>query len=115
MIVRNINQKEVLDKLYRAHGGGVAAMLLDTTVLNGILFLAHGVLKPGKVIEPHVDPYEEIYYVLEGQAVMLVEDEKRRVWRADAIWIPHDSVHGLENDSDEECMILIIAAMPRAT
>lgn len=88
-------------------------MLLDSRVLRGILFLAHGVLKPGKLIEPHVDPYEEIYYVLEGRGVMRVGDEKQGVRRGDAVWIPCGAVHRLENNSDEECVVLVVAAMPR--
>lgn len=114
MIVRNIDQEEVLRGLYSAHGGGAAAMLLDESVLQGVLFLAHGVLQPGNAIEAHVDPYEEIYYVLQGQGVMRVGDEKQRVRRGDAVWIPYGSVHGLENKGDEECIVLVVAAMPRA-
>jgi quercetin dioxygenase-like cupin family protein len=111
MIVRNIEQREVQQGLFRAHGGGVAAMLLDGSVLREILFLAQGVLMPGSIIESHVDPYEEIYYILEGQGLMTVGLEKRRVRRGDAVWIPQGSAHGLENDSGGECSVLVIAGM----
>ncbi len=114
MIVRNIKQKEVLQGLYKAHGDNDAAMLLDSRVLQGILFLAHGVLKPGGMIEAHVDPYEEIYYVLQGEGIMMVEGEKQRVKPGDAIWIPFGSPHSVENDGDEDCVVLVIAAMPRS-
>ena len=113
MIVRNINQKEVRAGLYRAHGGGVAAMLLDETVLQTMLFLAQGELAPGKVLEAHVDPYEEIYYVLQGEGLMMVGDEKQKVRSGDAIWIPYGAVHSLENDGERDCVILVVAAMPQ--
>ncbi|MDY6970950.1 MAG: cupin domain-containing protein [Thermodesulfobacteriota bacterium] len=113
MIVRNMNQEEVLQGLYRAHGGGVAAMLLDSRVLQGILFLAHGILQPGKMLEAHIDPYEEIYYILQGEGIMMVGNEKQRVKSGDAIWLPHGLAHALENDTQEDCIILVIAAMPR--
>jgi len=113
MIVRNIKQEEVLAGLYSAHGGGVAAMLLDSRVLQGMLFLAHGMLKPGKTIEAHVDPYEEIYYVLHGEGLMMVGEDSQRVRCGDAIWIPCGSVHSLMNNGDEDCVILVVAAMPR--
>jgi quercetin dioxygenase-like cupin family protein len=112
MIVRNINQKEVLEGLYRAHGGGIAAMLLDSRVLQGMLFLAHGILKPGKMLEAHIDPYEEIYYVLHGEGLMRVGEERQKVQPGDAVWIPYGSVHSLENDGDQDCVILVAAAMP---
>lgn len=88
-------------------------MLLDSRVLQGILFLAHGILKPGKVIEAHIDPYEEIYYLLEGEGIMMVGGEKQKVKAGDAIWIPYGSAHSLENDGDQDCLVLVIAAMPR--
>jgi len=112
MIIRNIRQEEVLQGLYCAHGGATAAMLLDSSVLQGILFFAHAVLKPGKVIESHVDPYEEIYYLLEGQGVMMVGDEQQKVNVGDTIWLPHGVPHSLVNDGEEDCIILVAAAMP---
>lgn len=112
MIVRNINQKEVPKGLYRAHGGGEAAMLLDSSVLRGMLFLAQGILRPGKMIEAHVDPYEEIYYMLHGEGQMIVGEDRQKVRCGDAIWIPDGSLHSLENDGDKDCAVLIVAAMP---
>jgi quercetin dioxygenase-like cupin family protein len=113
MIVRNMNQEEVLRGLYRAHGGGTAAMLFDDADLQGILFLAQGMLKPGRELEDHVDPYEEIYYVLQGQGRMRVGDDRRVVRPGDAALIPCGAIHGLVNDGSEDCIILVVAAFPR--
>ena len=114
MIIRNVNQKEVLDGLYLAHGGAVATMLFDDSVLEGILFFACALLKPGKTIEAHTDPYEEIYYLLHGQGLMRVGDEEEKVSAGDAIWLPCGLPHGLTNDGNEDCVILVTAAMPQA-
>ena len=114
MIIRNINQKEVLQGLFKAHGGATAAMLLDNRILEGILFLGHGVLKPGKEIEAHVDPYEEIYYILQGEGYMVVGEEGAMVKSGDAIWLPYGLPHSMKNTGDVDCLILIIAAMPRS-
>lgn len=113
MIVRNIKQKEVLETLYKAHGDNDAMMLLDSRVLQGHLFFAHGVLKPGGLISAHVDPYEEIYYVLHGEGIMMVGGEKERVKPGDTIWVPYGSPHSLENDGTEDCVVLVVAALPR--
>jgi hypothetical protein len=40
MIVRNINDKEVLETTYRAHGGAIAQMILDRRTLEKFGFLA---------------------------------------------------------------------------
>ncbi|VBB46284.1 conserved hypothetical protein [uncultured Desulfatiglans sp.] len=113
MIVRNLEHEEVVRSLYRAHGGASAVMLLTSQVLEGMLFFAHAVLKPGKEIEAHVDPYEEIYYILEGEGYMMVGDEGRAVKTGDAIWLPYGVPHSLKNTGDKDCAILVSAAMPR--
>ena len=75
MIVRNIHDKEVLDTTYIAHGGAIAQMILDGRILKEIGFLAIARLAPGRQIEAHVDPMEEIYFVVSGTGQMRVDDE----------------------------------------
>ena len=112
MIIRNINQEVVIQRRYIAHGGATATMLMNSSELQGILFFAHAVLKPGKVIDAHIDPYEEIYYLLQGRGLITVGDEQQRVTAGDAIRLPYGLPHSLANDGDEDCIILVAAAMP---
>lgn len=110
MIVRNSNDEEVLDTTYIAHGGAVARMILDRRTLKEIGFLAIAALAPGKEIETHVDPMEEIYFILSGSGEMRVDNEKRQIGPGDAIWIPAGSEHALMNNGDGECSILVVAS-----
>ncbi|MBW1735795.1 MAG: cupin domain-containing protein [Deltaproteobacteria bacterium] len=110
MIVRNVNDREVLETTYLAHGGAVAQMILDRRTLKEIGFLAIASLKPGKRIEDHVDPMEEIYFVLSGWGEMRVDNEAREIGPGDAVWVPAGAVHGLLNRGYEDCMILVIAS-----
>ena len=110
MIVRNIDHPEVVQSRYTAHGGAAACMLLDSRALKGLLFFAHAVLPPGREIEAHIDPYEEVYYLLAGRGVMTVGDERREVTAGDAIWLPYGIPHSLVNDGDEDCVIVVAAA-----
>jgi mannose-6-phosphate isomerase-like protein (cupin superfamily) len=110
MIVRNLNDKEVLDTTYQAHGGAVAQMVLDRRVLEEIGFLACAKLEKGKEIEIHVDPMEEIYFIMSGEGRMTVGDESRTVVSGDAIWIPAGSPHSLLNTGQEDCSILVVAS-----
>ena len=98
---------------YVAHGGGIAMMLLTNRELDAMLFLADASLAPGKELEAHIDPYEEIYYILEGEGVMTVGDDERRVKKGDAIWIPVGERHSLLNDTDGNTSILVVAAYPK--
>ena len=111
MIVRNFEQNQVQKGLYKAHGGADAAMLLTDQELEGMLFMAHADLEPLKKIEAHIDPYEEIYYILEGKGEMLVGDNTKQVKKGDAIFIPKGDVHALyNNDPKNKLSILVVAS-----
>ncbi len=110
MLVRHISDKEVLDTTYLAHGGAVAQMILDRRNLKEIGFLAIARLEPGKQIEAHVDPMEEIYFVLSGTGDMTVGDETRAVKPGDAVWVPTGDSHALLNTGEEPCVVLVVAS-----
>jgi len=110
MIVRNLKDKEVLDTTYLAHGGAVAQMVLDQRTLREIGFFACATLEPGNKIESHVDPMEEIYFIMSGEGEMHVDDESRKVTPGDAIWIPAGSSHALANTGESLLFILVVAS-----
>ena len=110
MIVRNLEDKEVLKTTYRAHGGAIAQMVLDRRVLKEIGFLACATLEKGKAIESHVDPMEEIYFIMSGEGEMTVGEDTRHVVPGDAIWIPAGSAHSLVNTGPNVCFILVVAS-----
>ncbi len=111
MIIRNIKDKEVLDTTYLAHGGAIAQMILDQRTLKELGFLAIATLASGRRIEAHVDPMEEIYFVMKGEGEMSVGEETNLVAMGDAIWIPSGSSHGFLNTGKDDCVILVIASM----
>lgn len=113
MIVRRPDDPEVVSTTYRAHGGGVARMVMDNRFLQAIEFLAHAVLPPGNSLEEHRDPVEEIYMIHRGGGLMRVGDEEREVSEGDAIWIPVGEIHGLRNTTASVTEIYVIAAYPR--
>ncbi len=99
-----------METTYLAHGGAIAQMILDQRILKEIGFLAIATLAPGKEIEAHVDPMEEIYFVLTGSGEMGVDDESRQVGPGDATWIPTGSSHSLLNNGNEDLVILVVAS-----
>lgn len=110
MIVRNVSDREVMETTYRAHGGAVAQMILDRRVLQEIGFLAIATLPAGNTIESHVDPMEEIYFVVSGTGVMGVGGEEREVGPGDAVWVPAGDPHGLLATGEEPCVVLVVAS-----
>ncbi len=110
MIVRNINDKEVLETTYIAHGGAIAQMILDRRILQEIGFLAIARLDPGKEIESHIDPMEEIYFLLSGTGLIRVDNGEKQVVPGDATWVPTGSAHSLLNNGEEDLIILVVAS-----
>jgi mannose-6-phosphate isomerase-like protein (cupin superfamily) len=111
MIVRNLNHPEVLATRYRAHGGGVAHMVLDTRHLQTLMFLAHAAVPPGEELSGHRDPMEEIYIIQTGRGLMQVGPDKLEVRAGDAIHIPIGEFHALTNTGPEELTILVVAGL----
>ena len=113
MIVRRLEDPEVVSTTYRAHGGGVARMVMDGRLLQAIEFLAYAIIPPGNSLEEHRDPFEEIYMIHQGGGLMRVGDEEREVKAGDAVWIPVGEIHGLKNTTEAVMTIYVIAAYPR--
>ena len=111
MILRNLDHPEVKATRYRAHGGGVAHMIVDTRHLQTLMFLAHASVPPGNKLVGHVDPMEEIYIIQRGRGRMQVDEETREVFPGDAIPIPIGSFHELVNTGEEEMEILVVAGL----
>jgi mannose-6-phosphate isomerase-like protein (cupin superfamily) len=111
MILRNLAHPEVIATRYRAHGGGIAHMILDTRHLNTLMFLAHAIVAPGKTLSGHVDPMEEIYIIQKGRGRMQVGDEVREAVAGDAIHIPIGEYHELTNIGEEDLTILVVAGL----
>jgi mannose-6-phosphate isomerase-like protein (cupin superfamily) len=113
MIVKNIDDPEVQETTYVAHGGGLARMVLTSQYLRSMEFFAWAALPAGNTIEEHVDEVEEIYFMILGGGVMKVGGEEKVVKSGDAIWIPSGESHSLVNNTSENCFFICIAAYPR--
>lgn|SRR5487761_1333839 len=73
--------------------------------------LAEARLPPGAGTTPHYHPKtEEIYYILEGTALMRIGDETRQVGPGDAIAIPPGLVHQITNTGQEVLRFLCCCA-----
>jgi quercetin dioxygenase-like cupin family protein len=111
MILRNLEHPEVETTRYRAHGGGIAHMLLDTRHLQTLMFLALASVPPGHTLIGHVDPMEEIYIIQKGHGRMQVDKETRDVKPGDAVHIPIGSFHELINTGEDEMTIWVVAGL----
>jgi quercetin dioxygenase-like cupin family protein len=86
-------------------GAGASAQVKRTPVLTADVatpgrqaVVVHGEIEPGAIAPRHTHPGDEISYVLEGEAELLIDGEAPRVVKAgEAFVIPAGKVHGARN------------------
>ncbi len=94
--------------------GSTIRSLLDLSVAPVRLqSLAEASLEPGQATEAHHHRLsEEIYYLLEGEGLMDVDGEVRRVGPGDAVLIPPGARHQITNDGGATLRFLCCCAPP---
>jgi mannose-6-phosphate isomerase-like protein (cupin superfamily) len=70
--------------------------------------LAHAILKPGQTSRPHKLKTSEVYYTLEGEGAMHIDDEIERVHHGHAIYIPPNSTQFFQNTGKKDLIFLCI-------
>jgi mannose-6-phosphate isomerase-like protein (cupin superfamily) len=91
----------------------VSRLLVDKeSVGSRYLVVNHFTLKPGKATEAgsHPDPYDELYFVLRGRALLRLGDppEVFELERDTVAFIPAGTIHALENTGTQDLEILTV-------
>lgn len=95
MDIRNINE---VPAFTTKDGSEIRELLANRNSAIEKQSLAEARLPIGANTVPHYHPQtEEIYYILEGKALMQIEGEDRKVEPGDAIAIPPGKVHTIRN------------------
>ena len=69
------------------------------------------IVGPGrKPHEPHRHNGEEIFFILEGEGRVLIEDREYNVKPLTAVFIPPNKLHGIRNTGDKPLKYLVIIA-----
>lgn len=91
----------------------------DRTVLRELLHpdkadlkirysLAHAIVKPGQSSLPHRLKISEVYYILQGEGIMHVDEESAAVHAGQAIYVPPNSTQHIRNSGDSDLRFLCI-------
>ncbi|HKV42126.1 MAG TPA: cupin domain-containing protein [Blastocatellia bacterium] len=105
MIVKNRDQANVI---HTRHGSELRPLIDRTTCEITRCSLAEEILPPGAAVTPHHhQELEEIYYILSGAGVMTVGDESLAVGAGDAIYVPRNCMHSLDNTGSGPIRLLV--------
>ena len=70
--------------------------------------LAHAMLKTGETSYRHKLKTSEIYYILEGEGLMHIDNESARVLPGRVVYIPPDAVQYIKNIGQTDLKFLCI-------
>ena len=70
--------------------------------------LAHAKVKRGEITHAHRLKSSEVYYILEGEGEMYIDNQKEKVFAGQAIYIPPNSVQKMKNTGKNDLVFLCI-------
>lgn len=74
----------------------------------------HMTIKPGESLKKHITPVDVFFYVLEGEGIVEIGDEKEKVSKDTLIDSPAKIPHNWYNEGDVDLRILV-AKVPKPT
>ncbi len=93
-----------------------AATVRSWRILDGgriknpnLKFVDDDIVPPGNAIKPHVDDWDEIYYILTGRGEMTIGTETQGAAEGDVFSIPPNTPHSLKNTSKRDLRFICIA------
>ena len=103
-----VNSAEVMP--FKVSDAYVSKMLIDKDNSGSEhLQVNEGVVKAGCRLAgaAHPEPYDELYIVLKGEAILHLGDDDHDIGPGSVIFIPWGTFHALENKSDTEDFVLL--------
>ena len=106
MFIKNLNDCEE----FAAGDGSLLRELLhpDKADLAIRYSLAHAVVKPGQTTASHMLKTSEVYYIIEGEGIMHINDESSKVHSGAAIYIPPHSRQYIQNSGKTDLIFVCI-------
>jgi mannose-6-phosphate isomerase-like protein (cupin superfamily) len=74
--------------------------------------LAHATVLPSQKTKPHKLKASEVYYIMEGQGLMHIDNESCEVTARCAVYIPPHSTQYIENTGNSDLKFLCIVDPP---
>ena len=101
-------------KAYRTKDGSLVREIVHPKhIAVRSLSLAEAVLEPGgsTAVHYHTDS-EEVYYVLQGSALLMIAGEEAEIEAGQAVLIPANHRHRIINTGSEDLVFLCVSSPP---
>lgn len=106
MTLKKIQDIKVIDG---GEGTKIRQIFHPHNTLNGIRYsMSHSKVEPGKKSILHKMKTSEVYYILEGEGMLNLDDEKIKVSKDQAIYIPPNTKQNIENSGKNDLKFLCI-------
>jgi quercetin dioxygenase-like cupin family protein len=102
MIIKQLSEIEVMQN---AHGVDARDLYNKEEAMITVITLA-----PGQSLKRHITPVDVAFYVLEGDGIVEVGNEKMKVGKETLVESPKDVVHCWYNESDKPLRFLVVKA-----
>ncbi|MFP4025147.1 MAG: cupin domain-containing protein [Thiohalospira sp.] len=70
--------------------------------------LVHLTLKPGEKLAEHKNPFDVIFFVIEGSGILTIHGEPINLKATSTLKVTSDILRGWENNSDKDLKLLVI-------
>lgn len=95
------HQNWIVGKSYRKR-------ILDDNLKGKINLIEDVVIRPGGIIPPHSHKQaDEIFYITENEAIMIVGNKKFKVSPGDFIYVDRNEEHSFRNESKKEFKMIV--------
>ena len=106
MTVKKLHDIDVIDG---GEGSKIRQIFHPHNTLNGIRYsISHCELEPGKKSKLHKMKTSEVYYILQGEGNLQIDDESHIVVKDQIIYIPPHSKQCIENTGKDQLKFLCI-------
>jgi mannose-6-phosphate isomerase-like protein (cupin superfamily) len=106
MTLKKLQDIDIVDG---GEGTKIRQIFHPHNTLSGIRFsISHSLIEPGKKSTLHKMKTAEVYYILEGEGVLHLEDDVINVSKDQAIYIPPNSKQYIENTGKNDLKFLCI-------
>jgi quercetin dioxygenase-like cupin family protein len=85
----------------------------DARIMHGTgpVEVIHILLQPGEGVPPHDNPFDVLFYVLEGEGELTIENRARHVAADSLIAISTGTLRGWKNTGTDPVRLLVIKLM----